>query len=140
MKILSALCTILPLLLAPAPRVLVDQGRSDYAIVHDSQAPAPVKRAAQELSRVLAAATGVRLPIKPTPASPMICLGVNESSKAAGLDQELPDIGFRLATKDRDLYILGKDSADKEPRLEQPRLGTLWGTCDFLERVVNVRW
>ncbi len=102
-----------------APRALADRVKSIYAVYHDAQAPASVKLAALELSRVIAESTGATLPVQTSPASPMICLGVNETSRAAGLDKDLPDVGFRLVTRGNDIFILGKTATvNQRKRLE----------------------
>ena len=75
------------------PLTLAENGRSAYQICSDSKAPASIRRAAHELRRILEVATGAKLPIAPAPATPMICLGVNASSREAGLDKDLPEIG-----------------------------------------------
>src|SRR5262245_50851274 len=91
---------------------IVENGKSTYSIYCDAQAPKTVKRAAIELQMVIEKATGAKLPVKNQPGSPMICVGVNAAAHEAGVDKDLPDIGFRLVSKGNDVFILGNDSAD----------------------------
>ncbi len=124
-----------------APLTVVADGSSGYSIYHAPAAPKSVQKAASELQRIIEIATGAKLPIKTEPSSPMLCLGVNSASRAAGLDKELPPFGFRLATKGQNIFILGEDTADGEEKwIGDARQGTLLGTFDFLERAANVRW
>ena len=55
--------------------MLVRDGRSDYVIYHQVNAPASVKEAARELQRVLKIATSVQLPIAHASSEFMIVLG-----------------------------------------------------------------
>lgn len=121
---------------------LVHDGRSEWVIYHAPDAPPSVQWAAQEIQRVVLASTGAKLPIVDTPTSPMICLGDNEAARAAGISAEgLPDDGFRLRTIGDSLYVVGKDYPEDEPPwIGWSSRGTLFGACDFLERVVGVRW
>ena len=139
------LCCLFALVLAsPAmadDRILADGGKTTYSIYHDPTAPKSVKRAAAELRITLEKATGAKFVVTATPKSPMICLGVNDASKAAGVTSDLPEIGFRIATRNSDIFILGNDTADgQEKWAGQVRQGTLLGTYDFLEKAANVRW
>lgn len=121
---------------------LVEEGRSSYVIHHDAQAPASVKTAAAELQRAIALATGAKLSIATQGAAPMICLGDNALSRAAGLSAEdLPEEGFQIVTRDDNLYIVGKDTPDgQRNRRGGFSRGTQFGAYEFLGRVVGVRW
>ena len=124
------------------PINLVNQGRSPYAIYHDARTTSSVKQAAQELQRVLALSTGVKLAIVEAPRSPMICLGDNAESRRAGFSSDaIPDEGFRIVTKGKNLYILGKDWPDNDKKWAGcDSTGTRNGVYAFLERAVGVRW
>ncbi|PIU65402.1 MAG: hypothetical protein COS85_08930 [Armatimonadetes bacterium CG07_land_8_20_14_0_80_59_28] len=117
------------------------EARSAYSIYADTAAPSPIKLAAEEIQRALAISTGIKLPIAEAPCVPMICLGDNAVARKAGLSAEkLPDEGFRIVTKGKNLYILGKDSEDNYPWRGWESRGTLFGAYEFLERIVGVRW
>src|SRR5687767_6087667 len=76
---------------------LVDGGQSDYVIYRDPGARHDLGPTAAELSRLIAASTGVTLKVVTEPAEPMICLGDNASSRAAGIDAgKLPVEGYRI--------------------------------------------
>ena len=126
------------------PLTIVENGKSGYSIYWDQKGPQTPKslgRGVADIQRTLEKATGVKLPIVTAPTSPMICVGANPSAVAAGVDQGLPEFGFRIVTRGQDVFILGLDDADgKEQWGGMPRQGSLLGTYDFLERVVHVRW
>ncbi len=121
---------------------LADDGHSDWAIYHAPDAPPSVQLAAREIQRVVLASTGAGLPIVDVPVAPMICLGDNEAAHAAGVSAEgLPRDGFRLRTVDGSLYICGREFPDDRPEwIGWTSRGTLYGACEFLERVVGARW
>ena len=126
---------------AGADLPLVKDGKSDYAIYHDADAPPSVKQAAEDIQRVIRVSTGVGIPIENEPASPMICVGDNDSVRKSGFSVEsLPDDSFLITTQGQDLYIVGKDTPGRPQWLGWASRGTLYGACDFLERVVGVRW
>jgi len=121
---------------------VVDAGRSDFVIYHAPDAPASVIEAAGELQHYLERATGARLEIVTEPRAPMLCLGDNETARAAGLSAEgIALEGFRTITREGSIHILGPDTAEGE---FTPGGGTSPGTrngvYDFLERFVGVRW
>lgn len=115
---------------------------SDYSIYFESGAPSSVKLAADELQRVISISSGVKLPIVNQPRSPMICLGDNLSAAAVCPEkiENLPDESFCIITKDRNIYIAGKDTADNFKWKGWESKGTLFGAYDFLERAVGVHW
>jgi hypothetical protein len=121
---------------------LIKDGQSDYGIYYHASAPSCVKRAATEMQRVIRISTGVTLPILAEPRNPMICLGENDASRKAGFSSErIPDEGFRIVTKGVNIYIIGQDWADSRRKwADCESIGTYYGTCEFLERVVGVRW
>ena len=118
------------------------QPSSGYVIFAETNAPATVRLAADEVQRAVAVSTGVKLPIvHAPPAAPMVCMGDNAAARAAGLSTAgLPDDGFRIVTRGGNLYILGKDTPDGFPQKGWESRGTLFGAYEFLERVVGVRW
>lgn len=136
------------LLLAAAPAcaagqcVVVRGERSAFAIYRDEAAPGSVRRAASELQLYVRKATGVELPVAAEPKSPMICLGDTPAARAAGFSVEGLELeGFRIATRNGNVYIHGPDTPDGERTPGGGRSnGTLFGVYAFLERYVGVRW
>ncbi|MDP7251182.1 MAG: DUF4838 domain-containing protein [Planctomycetota bacterium] len=128
-------------LVKPRALGLFGKPSSDYSIYLDAAAPSTVKLAAEELQRGIEISTGIRLPISGKPAERMICLGNNAAARKAGLSSDsFPDDGFRIVTKGKHLYILGKDTKGKPRWRGWESRGTLFGTYEFLETVVGVRW
>ena len=114
---------------------------SAYCIYAAPGAPSSVRLAAAEMQRAVRLSTGVELPITDRPKRPMVCLGDNAAARDAGMRlDELPDDAFRILTRDRDLYIAGRDTADDYHWKGWESRGTLYGAYEFLERVVGVRW
>lgn len=124
------------------PLTLVARGRSAFVIYRDPASPPSVSLAAQELQRVIKLSTGVELPIRDEPASPMICLGDNAASRQAKLSAGgLRDDGFLIVTRGGNVYILGRENPGDQPTWRgYLTRGTLLGSYDFLERVVGARW
>lgn len=114
---------------------------SEYSIYVEAKTPGTVKLAAEEMQRVIAVSTGVKLPIVNQPATPMICIGDNDSAKEAGLlTGNMADDSFQILTKNQNLYIAGKDTPDNFKWKGWESRGTLFGVYEFLEREVGVRW
>lgn len=130
------------LALAQQPLPLVVAGGSAYVIYRDPAGPPSVQRAASELQRLIKIATGVELPLRDEPVPFFVSVGDNAASRAAGLTTaDLPDDGFRLVTREGNLYLLGKDYPDdKPPYWGWVSRGTLFAVYEFLERQVGVRW
>ena len=109
-----------------APLALVRDQGSQFVIYYGEDAPSSVAMAASELQGYLHEVSGAKLAIVHEPRVPMICLGENAASRAAGLPAEdIPIEGFRLVTQSGNLYILGPDTADGE---RTPGGGTSSGT------------
>ena len=138
----------------PVPRgtlPIANGGKSEYVIYHAPDAPASVRTAAMELQRVLNVSTFALLPIVNEPKTPMICLGDNAAAHQVGLSAVgLPLEGFRVATKGKNLYIVGRDHNESEEKWRPHPLyyyfghcvsrGTLFGAYTFLEDAVGARW
>ncbi|MBD3293326.1 MAG: hypothetical protein GF393_10410, partial [Armatimonadia bacterium] len=141
-RTLSTLVALILALPATAQYPLVENERTDWVLYHAGDAPGSVEVAAQELQRVVRASTGVEIPIVDQPAAPMICLGDNAASRAAGLSAEdLPRDGYRIRTVNGSLYICGREFPDDRPEwIGWTSRGTLYGVYDVLERLVGVRW
>ena len=125
-----------------APLDLVRDQGSEFVIYHDAAAPSSVVMAASELQQYVYKVSGAKLAIVQRPGTPMICLGDNVPARAAGLSAEtIPWEGFRIVTKDKNIFILGRDTANGE---RTPRGGTSAGTRNgtyaFIERFLGVRW
>jgi Domain of unknown function (DUF4838)/Carbohydrate family 9 binding domain-like len=142
-----SLCAVLmacaiSLAYAAEPLPLVEKGKSPYTIYIAKGSPESVKDAATELQRVVQLSTDLTLKISNTPTSPMIALGDSPSALKAGLvGSKMPFEGFRIETKGKDVFIVGHDTMEgKEKWNRHISRGTYFGTCVFLEKVVNVRW
>ena len=128
---------------APAsPVELVRDRESRFVICHDRAAPPSVAMAAAELQTYLHRVSGAKPAIVHEPRAPMICLGDNAASRAAGLSVEgIPLEGFRIVTRSGNVYILGPDTTEGE---RTPGGGTSTGTRNgtyaFIERYLGVRW
>jgi Domain of unknown function (DUF4838) len=139
------LTSLLWIAITAAPAMIVRDGRSAYRIYVAPGAPASVQEAARELRHYIAQATGAELPIltaATAPAGPLISLGENAASRAAGLSaRSIPLEGYRIASRGGNLFILGPDTLDGE---QTPRGGTSAGTRNgvftFLEAYLNIRW
>lgn len=138
--IVLALCIALEGSAAPV-ELARNQG-SDHVIYHDADAPLSIVMAASELQGYLHKVSGAKLAIVQRPGEPMICLGENAASRAAGLSAEtIPWEGFRIVTKGDNIFILGRDTADGERTPEGgTSTGTRNGTYEFIERFLGVRW
>src|SRR5262249_20668136 len=118
------------------PIVLVENGQPKGSIaVMDPKSAA----AATVLQDFLRKATGATLPItqnKITP--PAIVLGDCDLARQHGLvAKEMPIEGFAIKTIPDHVLIAGRD---EEIVAQAKSQGTYWGVCDFLERVVGIRW
>jgi hypothetical protein len=124
---------------------IVQNGKSAYSIVLSSQAPQSLLTAAIELQRDVYESTGAQLPLigDTTPISgAFISLGSTSQAKAAGINvKEIAAEGFRILTKDGNIYIAGSDTPEGE-RTTTGGIsnGTANGIYTFLEDYLNVRW
>lgn len=150
---------------ANADLTIASNGKSTFTIVIPANAPDSVNAAAQELRRDLEESTKAKIPIlndgeKANGA--IISLGSTAQAKAAGFDAaKIPDSGFRIVTKNGNLYIIGLDTAAKinqsrkyygdmtpQPEIDGPQYtkdggwsnGTANGVYTFLEDYLGVRW
>ena len=124
------------------PIDLIQDGASRYVIYHEATAPQSVAQAASELQDYLQRVSGAKLPIVNHPRREMISLADNVASRQAGFSiATIPWEGFRIVTKDSNVYLIGRDTADGQ---RTPGGGTSAGTfnaaCEFLERFAGVRW
>jgi hypothetical protein len=125
-----------------SPVELVREQGSEFVIYHDETAPSSVAMAASELREYLYRGSGAKLAIVHQPRSPMICLGNNAASSAAGLSlEDIPVEGFRIVTRVGNIYILGPDTAEGERTSGGgTSTGTRNGTYAFIEQFLGVRW
>lgn len=124
------------------PVPLVRDGESPFVIYHDEGGPSSVAMAAAELRQYLEKVSGAKLEVVHQPQRPMICLGLNASSRAAGVSvDEVAVEGFRIVTKAGDVYILGPDTASGQRTAQGgTSTGTRNGVYAFIERFLGVRW
>lgn len=114
---------------------LAEDGRSDYTIVVDADAPAPVAFAAEELQKYLLQITGVRLPIA-TDAAGEAVVWVGDSGR---LPAELAPLRADLESRGEDGYLMqGRGRrivlAGRSPR------ATLYAVYHFLEQHLGCGW
>lgn len=143
----TILCAIIPATFVAAegfaePVELVRNQGSEHVIYHDGDAPLSIVMAASELQDYVHKVCGAKLAIVQRPGDPMICLGENAASRAAGLSSEtIPREGFRIVTRGSNIFILGRDTEDGERTPEGgTSTGTRNGTYEFIERFLGVRW
>lgn len=150
---------------AHADLVIANDGKSAFTIVVPDKAPDSVRDAAKELQRDLEESTKAKLPIQKdneTINGAVISLGSTVQAKEAGLSAEkIPDSGFRIVTKNGNLYIIGLDTVAKvnlsrkywgemtlQPGIPGPQFtkdggwsnGTANGVYTFLEDYLGMRW
>jgi len=136
---LSLIASSLLAAVSRADLTIVANGKSKFTIYVAADAQPSVKQAASELQRVLKIATGVELPIRNEPSTPMICLGNNASSAQAGVNTDgLPTDAFKMVVKGGNLYLTGNDSPSRWSGWTSR--GTYFAVCDFLEKYVGARW
>jgi hypothetical protein len=99
--------------------------------------------AAIELQKYVEQASGAKLPVvnegKLTEAqskAPKIYIGACKKTLAIADVSKLQPEGFVILTKDNDIFIAGRDITDSGI----VTAGTLYGTYEFLERFLGVRW
>ncbi|MGB8169117.1 MAG: DUF4838 domain-containing protein [Chthoniobacteraceae bacterium] len=124
---------------------IVVDGRAAAVIVTADSPSAVIQYAADELAHHVEKATGVRLAIvtesaAPRDASPRILLGDSRAVRDAGIDvRKLAPEAFVLKTTAQSLIIAGDDERG-DPLDADTRAGTLWGTYEWLDRALHVRW
>lgn len=131
--------------IANAKVTIVDNGKSNITIVIPADAPTTVQKAAKELQKNIELATKAKLPLQNDSADingSYISLGNTKQAKSASVSSEsLKYDAFHITTKNENLYILGKDTADDEWTDEYGKSnGTANGIYTFLEDYLNVRW
>jgi len=150
---------------AHADLTIANNAKSTFTIVLPTKAPTSVTAAAQELQRDIAESTKANITIQKEDAKingPVISLGSTAQAQAAGITADgIADSGFRIVTKNGNLYIIGLDTVAKvnlsrkyygdmtpQPDIPGPQYtkdggwsnGTANGVYTFLEDYLNVRW
>lgn len=124
---------------------LVQRGRTAYAIYLDESAPGSVRTAAEDLQsyfrKVSGASPEIVIAARP-PSSHLISLGDNAAAKAAGVSaSDIPTDGFRMVTREGNIYILGPDTPDGEVNTKGGvNKGTSNGVYTFIEDYLGVKW
>jgi hypothetical protein len=121
---------------------LVEAGKSSYVIHLAEDAPASVQAAVRDLQKYLAQATGAKLAVVNAPTPAMISIGDTPAARQAGIvAAELPWEGYRIATRGKVLFVVGRDTG-KDERAPGGGVsnGTRNGVSTFLEDYVGVRW
>jgi hypothetical protein len=104
---------------------------ADASIHCRPDAPESTRWAAQELQRLILRATGCEFAVSFAAVSPPAIRLVP--------DESLPHDGFLIRLEDGAFVIAGNDAAPNGT-WGAPSHGTLWGVCEFAERVLGVRW
>ena len=137
-----------------APFAVLTPGKTKVEILIAPDAYKTTRFAASELKTFLGKRLNTPIPVvnKPGKADLTIVLGINQWSKAAGLQESrLCRDGFFIKTSGKRVYILGRDDAAADPwdklftghHLAADQCyerGTLFGVYDFLERFANLRF
>jgi hypothetical protein len=131
--------------LAQQSVVVARDGKSAFSIIYAQNAPSSVKMAAAELQHYIEKSTKAKLPLLSTdavPATPYISVGDTPAARAQALSAYgIPLEGFRILTRNGNIFILGPDTADGQ---QTPQRGVSNGTANgvytFLEKYFNVRW
>lgn len=124
---------------------LVKNGKTDYTLLIDPSAPESVKNAAEDLRSYFFKVAGISPGLvtgENTPATPFISLGNTLAARAAGIDPSvIPGDGFRIVTRNRNLFIIGTDTpTGKVNNLGGVTNGTSNGIYTFIEDYLGVHW
>ncbi|MES2300367.1 MAG: DUF4838 domain-containing protein [Pseudomonadota bacterium] len=128
---------------AGAPLALARHGVSAYAIYVDPNAPPSVAHSAQALQAYINKVAAVSLPIVgERPRGHFISVGHTAAARAAGFDTSaLLYDGFRIATREGNLFILGNDTPGEQLNAQGgASAGTANGVFTFIEDYLGVRW
>jgi len=131
--------------IANADTTIARQGQTTYRIVIAKDAPESVQAAAREFQESLRLSTGATFTLEEdttAPSSPYISLGQTSQARAAGISSsQVKDEGFRILTRDGNLYIAGPDTlAGQWTKNGGTSNGTANGVYTFLEEYLDVRW
>ena len=134
---------------------------SDATIVLDDNATPNAKYAARELQTYLKKLGNVSIPIHNTPGNKTnLFIGEGEGTRSASFTTSgLKYDGFKIISKENNIYIFGRDRKEKEPlcgyhspfqkiHMYNKKLdisafgeaGTLYGVYHFLRKYAGIRW
>jgi hypothetical protein len=121
------------------------QGKSTFSIILPQNAPSSVTAAAQEMQKDVQISTGAKLPIVKDDSAKIanfISLGATKQAQQAGISAtRIAPEGFRIVTRNGNIFILGPDTADGAFTDEGGTSnGTANGVYSFLEKYLGVRW
>ena len=124
---------------------LTRKGKTSYSIYVDTSAPESVRDAAYDLKNYFIKVTGASPEIVVTnqaPSTPFISLGNTSAAISAGLNTSvIPDDGFRIVTRDSNLFILGPDTPTGTVNNSGGvSNGTSNGVYTFIEDWLGVQW
>jgi hypothetical protein len=130
---------------------IVDNGKSNYAILIAPQALDSVNAAAQELQELIQKISGVKLPIqhKTGGNSRYIVIGKHSLAVKSGIfADQLPKDGFIIKTKSGNIFLLGKDYKVNKSRnftswsefAESDSVGSYFAMVEFARRFLGVEW
>ena len=125
--------------------LLVRNGKTRHTILLASSAPESVRTAAADLRMYVEKVTGTSPGIVTSdeiPAGPFISLGSTSASADAGLDAAgIHNDGFRIVTRENNIFILGPDTPDGQVNSKGGvSRGTSNGVYTFIEEYLGVRW
>ena len=131
--------------IAGADTLIATQNQSAFRIVIPQDATPTLQEAARELQQSIKLATGATLALQDdsaAPSSPYISLGQTQQAKQSGLQTaSLADDGFRILTRNGNLYIAGPDTPTGQWTKDGGTSnGTANGVYSFLEEYLDVRW
>jgi hypothetical protein len=98
-------------LLGHAKIAFIENGKSNGAIILEKDATKAAQRAARELQHYIELQTGVKMPVaSETTSGHDIIIGYGKYAKKGGMTLDgLKSDGFRITTKNGNLYIYGRD-------------------------------
>ena len=124
---------------------LVEKGESNYEIIIKANAPRTTTFAANELSQYFKKVTGVDIPVKTVLTAGKKAIYVGSNPALAGKPEFNPekyskDEAFLISDFDGNIVIMGADCDINPAGLDAGNFGILFGTYEFIERFLGVRW
>jgi hypothetical protein len=142
---LGALGLILSPVMSQEKITIGQNGKTDYVIYHDINAPRSLQNAASDLASYFQKSAGFSPKIVASatpPKSPYISLGNTPAARAAGVDaSKIASDGFRIAVHGRNVFISGRDTVEGEITTGGGiATGTANGIYSFCEEYLGMRW